>query len=164
MSNNRVIDTALSIIDKNIHLDYKKIAKKIYAETGYVDQDFNKFFAVVTSGAFTLQSYIRKRRLYFAACDLVNGSEKTIVDLSLECGYSDQTSFTRAIKKESGTTPAEIRKGKENIPDVRKVLESHLTNKTRIDAVIEKYESNNMSNTDWNYLEMFSHACAILVK
>ena len=38
MSNNKVLDTALSIIDKNIHLGYKELAKKIYAETGRVSQ------------------------------------------------------------------------------------------------------------------------------
>ncbi len=31
---NKVLDTALSIIDKNICLDHKKIVRKIYAETG----------------------------------------------------------------------------------------------------------------------------------
>ena len=51
MSNNKVLDTALSIIDKNIHLGYKELAKKIYAETGYCDHDFNRFFAGATSGA-----------------------------------------------------------------------------------------------------------------
>ena len=158
MSNNKVLDTALSIIDKNVYLDYKAITRKIYGETGYNDQDFNKFFAVATSGVFTLQSYIRKRRLYFAARDLANGTEKAIVDLSLECGYSDQTSFSRAIKKEYGKTPVEIRKNKESIPDVREQLELNLSNNSRLDSVFVKLVSGDLSNTDWHYFEEFIHA------
>ena len=158
MSNNKILDTALSIIDKNIYLDYKAIARKIYGEIGYNDQDFNKFFAVATSGKFTLQSYIRKRRLFFAACDLANGSEKTIVDLSLECGYSEQSSFTRAIKKEYGMTPDEIRRNKQSIPDVREQLELNFANNSRLDSVFTKLESGDASNTDFHYFEEFIHA------
>ena len=99
MSKNKVLDTALSIIDKHIRLSHKEIARKIYAETGYCDQDYNKFIAVTTSGTLTLRKYIRKRRLFFAARDLVNSPDKAIADISLEYGYSDQTAFARAIKK-----------------------------------------------------------------
>ena len=42
MSKNKDLDTALSIIDKNIWLDHKEIVRRIYAETGYCDHDFNK--------------------------------------------------------------------------------------------------------------------------
>lgn len=99
MSKNKVLGMALSIIDKHIHLDHKEIGKKIYVETGYCDQDYNRFIAVVTSGSLTLRDYIRKRRLFFAANDLINFPDKAIADVALDYGYSDQTSFTRAIKK-----------------------------------------------------------------
>ena len=56
MSNNNVLGTALSIIDKHILLNHKEIARKIYAETNYCDQDYNKFIAVITSGDLTLRA------------------------------------------------------------------------------------------------------------
>lgn len=158
MSKNKALDMALSIIDKHIHLDHREIGKKIYVETGYCDQDYNRFIAVATSGSLTLRDYIRKRRLFFAANDLINNPDKAITDVALEYGYSDQTAFTRAIKKEYGQTPAEMRKSKKSIPDVRKMLESHLSNKSRLDSILNKLESDSLSNTDWNYFEDFIHA------
>lgn len=158
MSNNNVLGTALSIIDKHIHLNHKEIARKIYAETNYCDQDYNKFIAVITSGNLTLREYIRKRRLFFAASELVNNPDRVIADVSLEYGYSDQTAFARAIKREFGKTPVEIRKSKDSLPDVRKVLENHLANKSRLDSIIAKLERDNLSNTDWHYFEDFIHA------
>lgn len=158
MSKNKVLGMALSIIDKHIHLDHKEIGKKIYVETGYCDQDYNRFIAVATSGSLTLRDYIRKRRLFFAANELINSPDKSIADVALDYGYSDQTSFTRAIKKEYGKTPAEIRKNQERLPDVRKVLENHLSNKSRLDSIIAKLEEDNLSNTDWRYFEDFIHA------
>ncbi|WP_303833857.1 AraC family transcriptional regulator [Ruminococcus flavefaciens] len=158
MSKNKVLDTALSLIDKYIQLNHKEIARKLYAETGYCDQDFNKFIAVITSGELTLREYIRKRRLYLAALNIVNNPDKSIVDISLEFGYSDQTAFARAIKRDYGKTPAEIRKENKNLPDVRKILENRLSNKSRLDSILERFESDNLSNTDWNYFEEFIRA------
>lgn len=158
MSKNKVLDTALSLIDKHIQLNHKEIARKLYAETGYCDQDFNKFIAVITSGELTLREYIRKRRLYLAALNLVNNPDKSIADISLEFGYSDQTAFARAIKRDYGKTPAEIRKENINLPDVRKILENRLSNKSRLDSILERFESDNLSNTDWNYFEEFIRA------
>lgn len=158
MSNNNVLGATLSIIDKHIRLDHKEIARKIYAETNYCDQDYNKFIAVSTSGDLTLREYIRKRRLFFAASELVNSMDRAIADISLEFGYSEQTAFARAIKREFGKTPAEIRKNKEILPDVRKRLEHQLANKSRLNTIIERFESDNLSKTDWHYFEEFIHA------
>ena len=158
MSNKKVLDTTLSLIDKHIHFNYEEITRKIYAETRYCDQDYNKFIAVITSGELTLGEYIRKRRLFFAANELVNYPDRAIADISLEYGYSDQTAFTRAIKREFGKTPVEIRKDNKDLPDVRKMLENHLANKSRLNSIIAKLDGDNMSNTDWHYFEDFIHA------
>ena len=142
MSNNKVLDTALSIIDKNIWLDHKEIVRRIYAETGYCDHDFNKFFAIISSGSLTLRDYIRKRRLYFAVCDMMNCPEKSLTDIALNYGYSEQSAFTRAIKGEYKKAPAELRKSNQVIPDNRKAIELYLFKKSRLDSVIEKITSN----------------------
>lgn len=41
---------------------------------------------------------------------------------------------------------------------MRKVLENHLANKSRLDSIIAKLEGDNLSNTDWHYFEDFIHA------
>lgn len=141
MSKNKVLDTALSIIDKYIQLDQMEISRKIYAETGFCDQDYNKFLSVISSGSFTLGDYIRKRRIYFAACELVSHQDKPITDIALDYGYSDQSAFSRAVKKEYGNTPAEIRKNKMTFQNNRLNLEDYMTSNTRLDAILKKCDS-----------------------
>lgn len=72
----KVLDTALTIIDRDIRLKHSEIVRKVYAETGYCDQDYNKYLAVISSGSFTLRDYIRKRKLFFAVGDLISNPEK----------------------------------------------------------------------------------------
>lgn len=158
MSKNKVLDNALSIIDKNIRLNHKDISRKIYAETGFCDQDFNKFISVASSGALTLRSYIRKRRLYFAVCDMISNPDKALAFIAQEYGYSDQSAFTRAVKVEYGEAPTELRKAKKEIPDNRLSLESYISNSSRLDSIIERLGADNLSNTDWQYFETFIHA------
>ena len=43
----KVLDTALTIIDRDIRLKHSEIVRKVYAETGYCDQDYNKYLAVI---------------------------------------------------------------------------------------------------------------------
>ena len=156
---NKVLDTALSIIDKNICLDHKKIVRKIYAETGYCDQDFNKFLAIISSGSLTLGEYIRKRRLYFAVCDMMNCPEKSLIDIALNYGYSEQSAFTRAVKCAYGKTPAELRKSNEMIPDNRQDIEAYLSKKSKLDSIIEKITSDECCIwQDDGYFDAFIHA------
>lgn len=159
MNKNKVLDTALSIIDKYICLDNKEIVKKIYTETGYRDQDYNKFLSIVSSGKLTLCDYIRKRRLYFAVCDLMNHPEKSLVDITQDYGYSEQSAFTRAVKKEYSKTPAELRKSKLEIPDNRKMIEGYFSKKSRLDSVMDRITSDGVYNWhDDSYFESFIHA------
>ena len=159
MSKNKVLDTALSLIDKHIRLDHKEIARIIYAETTYCDQDFNKFFSVISSGSLTLRDYIRERRLYLAVCDAIDNPQKALADIALEYHYSDQSAFSRAVKKAYGKTPAKLRKTKELIPDIKKTVMEHLSNKSRLDSVMERIYSDHMLHwDDTNYFETFIRA------
>ena len=159
MSKNKILDTALSVIDNHIHLDHKEIIRKIYAETGYCDHDYNKFLSVVSSGALTLGGYIRKRKIYFATCELVNHQEKTIADIAQDYGYSEQSAFSRAVKKEYGKTPAEIRKTDYKIPDNRLKLENYVGSKSRLDIIFQKLESCGILwGTDSSYFQEFIRA------
>lgn len=159
MSKNKILDTALSVIDNHIHLDHKEIIRKIYAETGYCDHDYNKFLSVVSSGALTLGGYIRKRKIYFAVRELVNHQEKTIADIAQDYGYSEQSAFSRAVKKEYGKTPAEIRKTNYKLPDNRLKLENYVGSNSRLDIIFQKFESSGILwGTDCDYFQEFIRA------
>lgn len=155
----KVLDTALTIIDRHIRLKHSEIVRKIYAETGYCDQDYNKYLAVISSGSFTLRDYIRKRKLFFAVGDLICNPEKPLAEIALEYGYSDQSAFTRAVTKEYGKTPSELRREKPEIPNNREVLDGFLASRSRLDAIFDKMDSQNyMSSSDWHYFEDFIYA------
>ena len=114
---------------------------------------------MISDGSITLKDYIRKRRLFFAASDLISNSSKSLAEIAQDYGYSDQSTFSRAIKSEYGQTPAELRRSKPNIPDNRKIVEGYLYKNTRLDAVLNKMISDSyMSNEDWNYFDDFIHA------
>ncbi len=82
--------------DENIKLD--DIAK----EVGYSKYHLNRIFRKSTSQS--IHKYLRERRLYEAAYQLLN-TDKSIVEIALSMGYSSQPSFTFAFKQEFGCTP-----------------------------------------------------------
>ena len=163
MNNSIILDKVLSVIDEIILLDHdvdhNDIVKKIYIETKYTDQDFNKFLAVITVGKLTLGKYIRERRLYFAVCDMMNNPKKALVDIALDYGYSEQSAFTRAVSRTYGKPPAELKKSKEEIPDNREELENCLSDKSRLESVLESIMSDD--KTVWqenSYFDAFIEA------
>lgn len=163
MNNNIILDKVLSVIDESIlldhDLDHDEIVKKIYIETKYTDQDFNKFLAVITVGKLTLGKYIRERRLYFAVQEMMNHPEKALVDIALDYGYSEQSAFTRAVSRTYRKPPAELKKSKQIIPDNRKDLENCLSDKSRLGSVLESIMSD--GKTIWqedSYFESFIEA------
>lgn len=56
----------------------------------------------------SLGEYVRKRRLYLAAAELLN-TDKKILEVALQFGYSDQQAFTRVFKYYYHTTPSKWR-------------------------------------------------------
>ncbi|MEI9698691.1 helix-turn-helix domain-containing protein [Moellerella wisconsensis] len=56
----------------------------------------------------TLGEYVRKRRLLEAAKSL-REDNSSILDISLQYGFSSQATFTRIFKKHFDTTPAKFR-------------------------------------------------------
>ena len=78
------------------HEDAEIIKKGIYNEIGYNSSHFGKCFEVLTGE--TLFHYINERKLFFAGQELKLNLEKSICDISLDLGYSDQSAFTRAMR------------------------------------------------------------------
>ena len=57
----------------------------------------------------TTGQWVLKQRLDVAQRDLIT-SEKSIAEVSLDCGYEDQSAFSRQFRKTTGLTPTEFRR------------------------------------------------------
>jgi len=61
-----------------------------------------------------ISSYIRSRTLSESLKDLLN-TDKNIIDIALEYGYSFENSYSRSFKREFGISPDNLRKSKKII-------------------------------------------------
>lgn len=60
-----------------------------------------KFHAVYVMSP---QTFMMKTRIR-VACDALRSASKSIAEIALDCGFSDQSSFTLHFRKHTGTTP-----------------------------------------------------------
>lgn len=102
-------DIVMAHIEENITWTTEEIKKEISNLIGRHSRAFSESFFLLTS--YTLDYYIKQRRLHFAARELIVSIQKSICDIALEYHFSDQAAFSRAIKAKYGFTPNEIRKG-----------------------------------------------------
>jgi AraC-like DNA-binding protein len=56
----------------------------------------------------TAGQFITKTRVE-AACELLRSTDKKIADVAIECGFYDQSAFTRQFKSTTGLTPGKYR-------------------------------------------------------
>jgi AraC-like DNA-binding protein len=56
-------------------------------------------------------SMIVERTRFDAAVSMLDDRSRSVSDIAFELGYSDVSSFTRAFRRWSGTSPARFRKG-----------------------------------------------------
>lgn len=101
-------DIVMAHIEENVDKPTKEIKREIPNLIGHHSRAFNEHFQMLTG--YTLDYYIKQRRLNYAAKDLVIHSEKTIGDIALEYQFADQSAFSRAIKAKYNVTPNEIRR------------------------------------------------------
>ncbi|WP_167278637.1 AraC family transcriptional regulator [Paenibacillus lupini] len=79
----------------------------IAMEAGFSVYHFQRIFHAISG--FTVQEYIRKRRLSVAAAELLV-TKKTVLDIAVSYQYGSQEAFTRAFSSYFGATPAKYRK------------------------------------------------------
>lgn len=83
--------------------DIREAARSVHISPFYLQ----KCFRIVTG--YTTAEYVRSRRLYLAAAELLSGNEK-IIDLSYKYGYDTPESFTKAFTRFHGVTPTALKK------------------------------------------------------
>lgn len=159
MNKPNIFDSAMDYIDENILLKGEELCRGIYVLSGYSDADFNKFIAIATDGKLCLRTYIRDRRLYFAAKELVEHPEKPIVQIAHDYGYSEQSSFSRAMKQVYDYTPNVIRKKQITIRDNRIHFSDFHGANSRLDEVLDQLKrEGDVHGSDWDYFEEFIEA------
>lgn len=79
---------------------------------GFSKFHFHRLFSLFVG--YTVMEYIRKRRLYHAMADVMEGHR--IIDVALEYGYSSERAFSRAFQQEFGQAPSRCRNSRYSIP------------------------------------------------
>ena len=102
-----VINETLRYLENNIMTvqSPKEVAMSVHVSTSYLQNSFQ----MITG--YTIGEYVRSRRLYLAAMDLLEKDEK-IIDIAQKYGYETPESFTKAFSRFHDATPTEIKKKK----------------------------------------------------
>ena len=102
---NEVMNTVLDYIDENIK---NNISTQELAEVAaFSTQHFFRLF--LSHMDMTPMKYIMRRKLYYAAKDLVQTNQK-VVDIAYEYGFESCDVFTRAFKRYYGSPPNAFRR------------------------------------------------------
>lgn len=133
----QVIRAAVAYMEAHLleQIDAADVAAAVHVSAFY----FQRGFSLI--GGCTVGEYIRNRRLYLAAVELVSGSEK-IVDLALKYGYETPESFTKAFRRFHGASPAAVRQAGRGIrPFLPLKIQLSVKGGMEMDYTVEKMEA-----------------------
>ena len=118
------LQTIIDEIDANIrnHMDESLTLGEVAGKLGYSEYYFSRKFREISGMQF--RDYLRYRKLAFALKD-VRDTQKSILDIGLDYGFSSHEAFTRAFREAYGDSPSECRKNP--VPVVCGPLSSPLT-------------------------------------
>lgn len=86
----------------------EEVAEHVHISSMYLQRGFQ-----ILTG-FTVGEYIRNRRLYLAAMELINTDDK-VIDIAFKYGYETPESFTKAFTRFHDASPSEVRKNKNTV-------------------------------------------------
>lgn len=97
--------SAISYMEQHLLEDINAddVAEQVHMSSYYLQ----KGFGIMTG--YSVGEYIRNRRLYLAALDVISGKEK-VIDLAYKYGYETPESFTKAFSRFHGVSPAQLKK------------------------------------------------------
>ncbi|WP_139652336.1 helix-turn-helix transcriptional regulator [Raoultibacter phocaeensis] len=103
------IQTIVNKIDESIehHDDEALTLRSLSRMLGYSEFHTTRKFKEISG--MQLRDYLRRRKLAFALRE-VRDSEKSLLDIAFEYGFSSHEAFTRAFKDAYGVAPSEFRK------------------------------------------------------
>lgn len=111
------------------------VARAVYVSPFYLQ----KGFQIITG--YSLGEYIRNRRLYLAALELLSGEEK-VIDTALRYGYQTPESFSKAFTRFHGFPPSQIRKRQGDIQPFRPLkIKLSIQGGKDVDYFIEKMDA-----------------------
>lgn len=98
------ISEALKYIDEHFDepITLEMLSKKFCISPYY----FHRLFSALVGKS--LAAYIRDRRVLYACRQLCN-TEKSILDIALDCGFDSPQSFSRTFRNIQGVSPSEYR-------------------------------------------------------
>ncbi len=104
------LNMGIEYIENNLLLDINinDISKAVNISNSH----FQRAFSIMTG--FTINEYIRNRRLTLAGEELLKTDIK-IIDLSMKYNYETPESFTKAFTRFHNVSPSKARKGKTNL-------------------------------------------------
>lgn len=89
------------------HGDEELTLRVLSRKLGYSEFHTTRKFREITGMSF--RDYLRGRKLAFALKE-VRDSEKSLLEIGIDYGFSSNEAFTRAFKKSYGVTPSQYRK------------------------------------------------------
>ena len=101
----KVIEKIHHEFAEDLKLD--ELAKLAQLSKPQLERRMRKVFKLTTS------QFIRKTRIEAAAL-MLTGSDKAIIDIAFDCGYGDQSAFTRQFKATVGMAPGIYRNAYRN--------------------------------------------------
>lgn len=87
-------------LDQPLRLN--ELAEKARLSSYQLDQRIRALFGISTA------QYITRKRIELA-CHLLERGDDSITGVALDCGYSDQSAFTRQFRQSTGITPGAYR-------------------------------------------------------
>ncbi|MFN2456165.1 MAG: helix-turn-helix domain-containing protein [Pyrinomonadaceae bacterium] len=84
------------------NLNFTSIAETLNVHPVYFSRAFRKFYGC------SVGEYVRRLRVESASRQLTS-SDDSLVTIALNCGFSDQSHFTKTFKNATGMTPARYR-------------------------------------------------------
>ncbi len=98
------MNQALAYIEENLdgEIDFRQVERLALCS----EYHFRRLFSFLAG--ISLSEYVRRRRLTWAAFDLIH-SDARVIDTALKYGYSSPDSFSRAFYSLHGVTPTEAR-------------------------------------------------------
>lgn len=104
------VKKAIKYMDE--HLMEPKCAENVANEVAISSFYLQKGFKIVTG--YSVTEYIKNRRLYLAALDVIADKEK-VIDLAFKYGYETPESFTKAFCRFHGVSPIQLKKDSSKI-------------------------------------------------